>query len=83
MTSDATLEFSSCPDNTPTLGLHQFQGTQGLDLFGVFYIATPPWIIESALALYSYPGFFNIYTNIFIGIYSLYVLYLFNFINIL
>ena len=59
MTSDTTLVFSSCPDNTPMIGLHWFQGTQGQDLVGVFYIATLPCIIESALAPYSYPRFCN------------------------
>ena len=59
MTSDAALVFSSCPNNTPTIGLHWFQGTKGLDLFGVFYVAAPPCIVESALAPYPYPGFCN------------------------
>ena len=59
MTSDAALVLSSCPDNTPTIGLHQFRGTKGLDLVGVFYVAAPPHVIESALAPYSYPGFCN------------------------
>ena len=59
MTSDATLVFSSGPDNTPMIGLHQFQGTKGLDLVGVFYVTTLPCIVESALALYSYPRFCN------------------------
>ena len=59
MTSDATLVFSSCPDNTPMIGLHWFQGNQGLVLVGVFYVAAPLRIIESALAPYSYPGFCN------------------------
>ena len=59
MTSDATLVFSSCPDNTPTIGLRQFQGTKSLDLVGVFYVATPPHVVESALAPYPYPGFCN------------------------
>ena len=59
MTSDTTLVFSSCPDNTPTIGLHRFPGTKGLDLVGVFYIAALPRIVESALAPYSYSGFCN------------------------
>ena len=59
MTSDAALVFSSCPDNTPMIGLHQFQGTHGLDLVRVFYVATLPHVVESALAPYSYPGFGN------------------------
>ena len=59
MTSDAALVFSSCPDNTPTIGLRWFRGTQGLDLVGVFYIAALPRIIESTLVPYSYPGFCN------------------------
>ena len=59
MTSDTTLVFSSCPDNTPTIGLHRFRGTKGLDLVGVFYVAAPLHIIESTLALYPYPGFCN------------------------
>ena len=59
MTSDAALDFSSCPDNTPTIGLHLFQGTKGLDLVRVFYVATLLQIIKSALAPYSYPGFCN------------------------
>ena len=57
MTSDAALVFS--PDNTPMIGLCQFQGTKGLDLVGVFYITTLPCIIKSALVPYSYPGFCN------------------------
>ena len=57
MTSDAALVFSSCPDNTPRIGLRQFRGTKGQDLVGVFYIAALPQIIKSALAPYSYPGF--------------------------
>ena len=60
MTSDATLVFSSCPDNTPTLGLHRFGETKGQDLIGVFYIAALQRIIESTLAPYSYPRFCNI-----------------------
>ena len=59
MTSDATLVFSSCPDNTPMIGLRQFRGTKGLDLVGVFYVAAPLHIIKSTLALYPYPGFCN------------------------
>ena len=59
MTSDATLVFSSYPDNTPTIGLHWFWGTQGLDLIGLFYITTLLHIVESTLAPYSYPGFCN------------------------
>ena len=59
MTSDTALEFSSCPDNTPTIGLHQFRRTQGLDLFGVVYITALPRVIKSTLAPYSYPGFCN------------------------
>ena len=59
MTSDTTLVFSSCPDNTPTIGLCQFQGTKGLDLVGVFYVTALPCVIESALAPYPYPGFCN------------------------
>ena len=59
MTSDAALVFSSCPDNTPTIGLCRFQGTKGLDLVGVFYVTTLPRIIESALAPYPYPRFCN------------------------
>ena len=59
MTSDTTLVFSSCPDNTPTIGLRRFQGTKGLDLVGVFYVTALPCVIKSALALYPYPGFCN------------------------
>ena len=59
MTSDSTLVLSSCPDNTPTIGLHQFWGTKGLDLVGVFHIAAPPCIVESTLVPYPYPGFGN------------------------
>ena len=59
MTSDATLEFSSCPDNTLMMGLRWFRGTKGLDLVSIFYVAPPPRVIESALAPYSYPGFCN------------------------
>ena len=59
MTSAATLVFSSCPDNTPTIGLHWFQETKGLDLVGVFYIPTPPHIVKSTLVLYPYPRFCN------------------------
>ena len=59
MTSDAALVFSSCPDNTPTIGLRQFRGTKGLDLIRVFYITTPLHVVESALAPYPYPGFCN------------------------
>ena len=59
MTSDGALVFSSCPNNTPTIGLRQFRGTKGLDLVGVFYITTPPHIVKSALVPYSYPGFCN------------------------
>ena len=61
MTSDAALDFSSCPDNTPMIGLHWFCGTKGQDLVGVFYVATPPQIVKSALVPYSYPGFCNTY----------------------
>ena len=60
MTSDAALVFSSCPNNTPTIGLHQFWGTKGLDLVGVFYVTTPLHVVESTLVLYPYPGFCNI-----------------------
>ena len=59
MTSDAALVFSSCPDYTPTIGLRWFQGTKGLNLVGVFYVATPPRVVKSALAPYPYPGFCN------------------------
>ena len=59
MTSDAALVFNSCPDNTPTIGLHRFRGTHSLDLVRVFYVTTPLHIIKSALAPYSYPGFCN------------------------
>ena len=59
MTSDTALVLSSCPNNTPMIGLRRFRGTQGLDLVGVFYIATPPHIVESTLAPYPYPGFCN------------------------
>ena len=59
MTSDATLVFSSCPNNTPRIGLCQFWGTKGLDLVGVFYIAAPPCIIKSTLVPYLYPWFCN------------------------
>ena len=59
MTSDATLVISSCPNNTPTIGLPQFRGTKGVDLVGVFYITSLPCVIESTLALYPYPGFCN------------------------
>ena len=59
MTSDTTLVFSSCPDNTPMIGLHWFRGTKGLDLVGVFYITALPHVIKSALVPYPYPGFCN------------------------
>ena len=59
MTSDATLELSSCANNTPTIGLRRFQGTKGLDLVGIFYVAVPLRIVESALVPYPYPGFCN------------------------
>ena len=59
MTSDATLVFSSCPSNTPMIGLHWFRGTKDLDLVGVFYVAVPPRVVESALVPYPYPGFIN------------------------
>ena len=59
MTSDATLVLSSCPDNTPTIGLCRFRGTEGLDLVGVFYIAALPRIVESALVPYPYSRFCN------------------------
>ena len=59
MTSDATLVFSSCPNNTPTIGLRWFRGTKGLDLVGVFYVTAPLRIVESTLAPYSYPRFCN------------------------
>ena len=59
MTSDATLVLSSCPDNTPTIGLRRFRGTKGLDVVGVFYITALPRIIKSTLALYPYPRFCN------------------------
>ena len=59
MTSDAALVLSSCPNNTPMIGLRRFRGTKGLDLVGVFYITVPLHIVESALAPYLYPGFCN------------------------
>ena len=59
MTSDATLAFSSCPNNTPTIGLHWFRGTKGLDLVGVFYVTELWHVVESALAPYPYPRFCN------------------------
>ena len=64
MTSDAALVFSSCPDNTPMIGLPWFRGTKCLDLVGVFYAAAPPRVVDSALAPYPYPGFCNICTRI-------------------
>ena len=39
MTSDATLDFNICADNTPMIGLRRFRGTKGQDLVGVFYVA--------------------------------------------
>ena len=68
MTSDAALDFSSCPDNTPTIGLRQFRGTKGKDLVRVFYIAALLRIVESAQAPYSYPGFCNICITVATGI---------------
>ena len=59
MTGDTTLVFSSCPNNTPMIGLCQFWGTKGQDLIRVFYVTALPRIIESALAPYPYPGFCN------------------------
>ena len=59
MTNDTALVFSSCPDNTLAISLRLFRGTQGLDLVRVFYVAAPLRVIESALVLYSYPGFCN------------------------
>ena len=59
MTSDAALVFSSCPDNTPSIGLCWFHRTNGLDLIRVFYVTVPLRIVESALAPYSYPRFCN------------------------
>ena len=55
MTSEATLVISSCPNNTPMIGLHQYHCTIGRDPARVFCIVAPLWNVESALAPYSYP----------------------------
>ena len=55
MTSDAALVLSSCPDNTPMIGLCQYRCTIGWDPARVFCIAVHCVYVENALVLYSYP----------------------------
>ena len=54
MTSDVALVFSSCPNNTPMIGLCQYHCTIGRDPAGVFCIAIRRVYVENTLAPYSY-----------------------------